>query len=430
MTLTDLYGNLFGKNHIQDGDVIEMAEHGRVGGLSTGQGLKYIQVLNSGGSIVDSFGGSSSALATVTAQQGSAGAQAWLVTMATLSVVTQAGAGALATLTTIQGDPGAKAWLVTQATLPVSFAPPSIAGGSLTTYNAGGSLTAYQGSSPWSMLNAGGSSSSYVAGGSLTAFQGASPWGVAAAGGSFTAYPGNVPNTVAWLVTMGTTTANQGLAGTSAWLVTQATLPVFASQAGTWTVQPGNTPNTVGWLVTLATISSIGAISSLPTLSVMGNIAHASADASPPIKIGARALASPKGVTTVADANRTDLFADIDGIQMVKLNTSNADIISERISTTGSASTKFATFASVAALKNYVTGYSVWNSSAVNTYVDIQDGSGGAILWTIPLPAGGGANLANSAPLFHGSVATALAYQVNASASTVYLSLSGFQSKV
>lgn len=41
--ITDLYQQLFGKNHIQDGDVISMSEHGRAGGVSTGQGFKYTQ---------------------------------------------------------------------------------------------------------------------------------------------------------------------------------------------------------------------------------------------------------------------------------------------------------------------------------------------------------------------------------------------------
>ena len=44
MTLTDLYQQLFGKNHVQDGDVISMAEHGRSGGVSTGQGFKYVAI--------------------------------------------------------------------------------------------------------------------------------------------------------------------------------------------------------------------------------------------------------------------------------------------------------------------------------------------------------------------------------------------------
>lgn len=41
MTITDLYSLLFGKGAIQDGDVISMAEHGRAGGVSTGQGFKF-----------------------------------------------------------------------------------------------------------------------------------------------------------------------------------------------------------------------------------------------------------------------------------------------------------------------------------------------------------------------------------------------------
>lgn len=39
-TISDLYTQLFGKDHIKDGDVISFSEHGRVGGVSTGQGYK------------------------------------------------------------------------------------------------------------------------------------------------------------------------------------------------------------------------------------------------------------------------------------------------------------------------------------------------------------------------------------------------------
>lgn len=42
-TITDLYLQLFGKEHIKDGNVIEMAEHGRAGGVSTGAGFKNIK---------------------------------------------------------------------------------------------------------------------------------------------------------------------------------------------------------------------------------------------------------------------------------------------------------------------------------------------------------------------------------------------------
>lgn len=43
MTITDLYHLLFGKGNITDGNVIDMAEHGRAGGISTAQGFKFIK---------------------------------------------------------------------------------------------------------------------------------------------------------------------------------------------------------------------------------------------------------------------------------------------------------------------------------------------------------------------------------------------------
>lgn len=44
-TLSDLYRSLFGKDHIQDGTVIDLAEHGRAGGVSTGTSYKSVQVV-------------------------------------------------------------------------------------------------------------------------------------------------------------------------------------------------------------------------------------------------------------------------------------------------------------------------------------------------------------------------------------------------
>lgn len=42
MNIVDTYKLLFGRKGIQDGDVIELAEHGRQGGISTGQGFKTV----------------------------------------------------------------------------------------------------------------------------------------------------------------------------------------------------------------------------------------------------------------------------------------------------------------------------------------------------------------------------------------------------
>ena len=165
-----------------------------------------------------------------------------------------------------------------------------------------------------------------------------------------------------------------------------------------------------------------------------GAVAHDGADSGNPIKIGFKAETSPKGITLVADGDRTDAYADSDGLQMVKLNTSGADAISERVSNTDGTSTAFTNFSNVASTKNYVTGYHIFRTDSGTTpiYVDFRDGTAGSILWTAVIPAGGGSN---NPPycgpcLFKTSAATALAYDVSAATTTVYISVTGYQSKV
>lgn len=46
MTITDLYRQLFGRSGTTKGSDIDMAEHGRVGGLSTGTGFKTVFTLS------------------------------------------------------------------------------------------------------------------------------------------------------------------------------------------------------------------------------------------------------------------------------------------------------------------------------------------------------------------------------------------------
>ena len=45
-TVLDLYKILFGRKGIQDGNVIEMAEHGRAGGVQSGQPFKFVDGLD------------------------------------------------------------------------------------------------------------------------------------------------------------------------------------------------------------------------------------------------------------------------------------------------------------------------------------------------------------------------------------------------
>jgi len=171
---------------------------------------------------------------------------------------------------------------------------------------------------------------------------------------------------------------------------------------------------------------------SMATNTPVGTVAHDAADSGAPIKIGFKAESSPKGITPVADGDRADGYSDLDGLQMVKLNTSNADIISERVSNTDGNSTAFSNFSAVASTYNYVTGYSIFRTDAGTSpiYVDFRDGTAGSILWSVVIPPNSGANLAAAMPLFKTSANTALAYDVSAATTTVYISVTGFQSKV
>jgi len=87
MALSDIYTALFGKGSIQDGDVISLAEHGRKGGISTGQGFKYVQDI--GGMEIESYDYVSMALSagdtteTYTLKSGGSGGN----TVATITVV-------------------------------------------------------------------------------------------------------------------------------------------------------------------------------------------------------------------------------------------------------------------------------------------------------------------------------------------------------
>jgi hypothetical protein len=164
-----------------------------------------------------------------------------------------------------------------------------------------------------------------------------------------------------------------------------------------------------------------------------GDVAHDTADSGNPVKIGAKVETSTSGATLAADADRTDLYADADGTLITRTNHPLADLLHNQVSNTTGTSTDFTgSFAAAgASIKNYVTAITLHNSSGTDGYVDFRDGAAGSVLWTVPVPAGGGAVISNGGhPLFATSANTALAYDVSAALSTVYISVSGFKSKV
>lgn len=163
---------------------------------------------------------------------------------------------------------------------------------------------------------------------------------------------------------------------------------------------------------------------------VVGDIANDSADSGNPIKIGGFAESTPSTATMVADADRVNFTGDIDGIMMSKPFTSYGDILVERVSNTDGASTALTTFGATASARNMITCISLYNSSTTNGYVDIRDGTAGTILFTLPLPANGGSIINFTLPLRQTTANTALAFDVSAALTTVYLSFIGFKSKV
>lgn len=265
MTINDLYIQLFGKVAIQDGNVIDMAEHGRVGGLSTGQGVKYVQILDNSGDIIDAFG----AQATVTAIQGLGGTNPWLITMATHTVIAvgnvasggsdsdnpvKVGGRYNSTQPTFtdgqrgdvqlgqRGSVRVELWgsdsntAITRRPDNNDGAAPSSTSHNLAVHSRN---SVFNGTN-WDRMT-GSTLGLLVTCATLPV--------VAGQVGTWTVQPGNTPNTTAWLMTMAThpVISHQGLAGSSPWLMTMATQSVIAHQGGTW------------------------AIASLPTLSMVGN---------------------------------------------------------------------------------------------------------------------------------------------------------------
>lgn len=164
-----------------------------------------------------------------------------------------------------------------------------------------------------------------------------------------------------------------------------------------------------------------------------GTIAHDSADSGNPIKIGAKASATLSDDTMVANADRTDATSDLDGCLLIRPQFPLGDLISEAVSNTDGASTAFTNFGATASTRSYVTAIHAFRTDAGTTpiYVDFRDGTAGSVLYRMVLPPNGGAILPSGAtPYFRTTANTALAYDVSAATTTVYISISGFKSKV
>lgn len=161
----------------------------------------------------------------------------------------------------------------------------------------------------------------------------------------------------------------------------------------------------------------------------VGDISHDAVDANAPNKIGAKATSSISAQTSVATADRTNLFAGVDGVLLARNHTNLEDIVTATpVAITDGSSTSVLA-AQGASIKSYITGVTIANSSASFVTVDLRDGTGGAVKWTFPVPATGGVTHKFDPPLPF-SANTAVAADPSAAASTVTVSVIGFKSRV
>jgi hypothetical protein len=201
---------------------------------------------------------------------------------------------------------------------------------------------------------------------------------------------------------------------------------VAATQSGTWDVGTVTTVTSVTQNadVRQATASNLNA-------QVVGAVAHDAAVSGNPVVVGATAEAALSGVTLVADGDVTRLYAGVDGVLITRPDCNLEDIVQERTTNTDGASTAFASglAAPGSGVRLYIKNVDICNSSASFCTVDLRDGSGGSVLWTLPVPATGGVVKSFNPPL-RLSANTALAFDASAATTTLTVSVNGFKSKV
>jgi hypothetical protein len=156
-------------------------------------------------------------------------------------------------------------------------------------------------------------------------------------------------------------------------------------------------------------------------------VAHDAADANSPTKIGAKATTSLAGLTLVADADRTNLFAGIDGVQFVRPHAGLEDMVSAVVTCTAGANTS-AVASQGAGVKFYLMGGMIFNTGASNGSCLLTDGSGGTTKLRVPFPASTGTVFTLPVPIGF-SAATAV-YADPSGSDDIAVTLYGFKSKI
>lgn len=163
------------------------------------------------------------------------------------------------------------------------------------------------------------------------------------------------------------------------------------------------------------------------TLEVVGDVAHDAGVAGNPVQIGGYATNNIEGVTQVAAADLTRTVHDLNGVQVVRPHTTLEEIQSVRTTNTDGNSTSLVAAAG-SGVHNYLSTITIWNSSSTDGFVDLRDGTGGAVLYTLPAPQTGGCTVSFPVPLKFGDN-TAIAFDASGAINTIYISAVFFQAQ-
>jgi hypothetical protein len=166
-------------------------------------------------------------------------------------------------------------------------------------------------------------------------------------------------------------------------------------------------------------------------------VAHGASDAGNVGKLGFVAETTIAGSTPVTDGQRSHAYGGADGVLYVRPHAPLEDLVQETVTNTNGTSTAFTVGLAAAGsgVKIYLTECTVSNTStSAGGTVDLRDGSGGSVVWTLPVPVAPTAGVGGGHFVFHTPVEfsanTAVAYDVSAAITTVSLSCAGFKSKL
>lgn len=178
------------------------------------------------------------------------------------------------------------------------------------------------------------------------------------------------------------------------------------------------------------TIATDDDVSDMATLIEAMMVAHDVPDAGNGFKIAGVATSSIVGDTPVADADRTNLYAGLDGVLITRPHSNLEDRVNPApVGITDGSSTSVVA-AQGAGVRFCATTIVVSNSSATNVTVDIRDGTAGTVMATIPAAANMGGGVVPLQTPICTTANTALAADPSAAASTVTVTAVGFKTEL